>query len=388
MSDPRRRGRRPSDHRLRRLHDRETGPGDGEPSATVEATVDCGWGRLLFAQTFDDPKRLAEVLRAEGPDRRDIAFYVRDPHVVIAAAPQELFLDPSHTFRLELPTYRAARNRRGGFTIRRLSSRSDAEAVNLLYDQRGMVEVPPHFFWAERDARAITVFVAEDDESGEIVGSVTGIDHRRATEGAVEGSSLWCLAVAPQARMPGVGEALVRRLAEHYEARGLPWMDLSVLHDNESAIALYEKLGFRRVNVFSIKRKNPINEKLYTGPASDEPLNPYVRIIVDEARRRGIHVEVTDAEGGFFRLTYGGRSVRCRESLSEFTSAVAMSICDDKAVTRRVVARAGVHVPEQADAADRDGIEALLERHGSLVVKPARGEQGRGIAVGLTTMEE
>ncbi|HUF57565.1 MAG TPA: N-acetylglutaminylglutamine synthetase, partial [Thermohalobaculum sp.] len=46
------------------------------------------------------------------------------------------------------------------------------------------------------------------------------------------------------------------------------------------------------------------------------------------------------------------------------------------------------HVPEQADAADRDGIEALLERHGSLVVKPARGEQGRGIAVGLTTMEE
>jgi ribosomal protein S18 acetylase RimI-like enzyme len=28
-------------------------------------------------------------------------------------------------------------------------------------------------------------------------------------------------------------------------------MDLSVLHDNEQAIALYEKLGFRRVPVFA-----------------------------------------------------------------------------------------------------------------------------------------
>ncbi len=111
-------------------------------------------------------------------------------------------------------------------------------------------------------------------------------------------------------------------------------------------------------------------------------------IIVNEARRRGIHVEVTDAEGGFFRLTYGGRSIHCRESLSELTTAVAMSICDDKAVARRVVERAGVRVPAQIEAGTREALEAFLEEHGSVVVKPARGEQGRGVAVGLTTMEE
>ena len=388
MTDPRRRGRRSSDHRLQRLHDQQPGPRDHERDGPAEAMVDCGWGRLIFADTFDDSGRLAEVLRAEGPDRRDIAFYVRDPHVAIAAAPQELFLDPSHTYRLELPTYRAARTRRRGFTIRQLSSRSDAEAVNLLYSQRHMVPVPPEFYWADRDPRTITVYVAEDDDTGEIVGSVTGIDHPRATDGAVEGASLWCLAVAPQARAPGIGEALVRRLAEHVKARGLPWMDLSVMHDNAQAIALYEKLGFRRIPFFTVKRKNPINEQLFAGHPEQASLNPYVRIITDEARRRGIDVEVTDAEGGFFRLTYGGRSVRCRESLSEFTSAVAMSICDDKAVTRRVVERAGVQVPEQADAADSEAVAALLERHEQVVVKPARGEQGRGISVGLTTMEE
>ena len=86
-----------------------------------------------------------------------------------------------------------------------------------------------------------------------------------------------------------------------------------------------------------MKRKNPINEALFVGPSDDHALNPYARIIVDEARRRGIQTDIIDSEGGLFRLSWGGRSVRCRESLSELTSAVALSICDDKRVTRRIV---------------------------------------------------
>src|SRR5690606_35139434 len=158
----------------------------------------------------------------------------------------------------------------------------------------------------------------------------------------------------------------------------------------DQAIALYEKLGFRRVPVFAVKRKNPINERLYARPLDDyDELNPYARLIVDEAHRRGVQVEITDAEGGFFRLSHGGRSVHCRESLSELTSAVAMSICDDKAATRRVVEGAGLVVPEQMVAGDDAGaLEAFQERHGRVVVKPARGEQGRGVAVGLDNPED
>nr|WP_272212278.1 GNAT family N-acetyltransferase [Marinicella sp. W31]MDC2878191.1 GNAT family N-acetyltransferase [Marinicella sp. W31] len=62
-----------------------------------------------------------------------------------------------------------------------------------------------------------------------------------------KGASLWCLASDPQARQRGIGEALVRRLAEHFLARGASHLDLSVLHDNVPAIRLYEKLGFKRV---------------------------------------------------------------------------------------------------------------------------------------------
>lgn len=366
------------------------GQGAGAPPVfpMPNAVIDCGWGRLLFGQTFADLSELAEAMRDERPDRRDIAVYVLEPHVALAAAPQEIFLDPSHTFRLDLARYQPSEREQTGFTIRRLASRADADAVNRIYSARNMVPVPPEFFWSRRDSRTLVHLVAEDDATGIVIGTVTGVDHASAFRDPEGGSSLWCLAVDPQATHPGIGEGLVRALSELFKARSLATMDLSVMHDNEHAIALYEKLGFERLQVFTLKRKNPINEKLFVGPGPEEDLNPYARIITSEARRRGIDVEVTDTEGGFFRLTYGGRSVHCRESLSELTSGVAVSICDDKAVTRRVVARAGVLVPEQINAGEEAELAAFLERHGSVVVKPARGEQGRGVAVGIETMED
>ena len=389
-SDKRLRGGKAMSHRLERLRAHSLGaPGNSGEAAKPDASVDCGWGRLVFAQTFDDPESVVGLLRKEGPERRDIVFYVREPHVLLAAAPQEIFLDPSHTFRLDLATYRSDHRQPRGFFIRRLSSEGDARAVNRIYATRGMVQVDPDFFWSNRDNRAITYFVAEDEATGEIIGTVTGIDHGRAFADPERGSSLWCLAVDPQARHPGIGEMLVRRLAEHFAARGAAFLDLSVLHDNEQAIALYEKLGFRRVPVFAVKRKNPINEKLFARPLDEyDALNPYARLIVDEAHRRGVHVELTDAQAGFFRLSHGGRSVHCRESLSELTSAVAMSICDDKAVTRRVVENAGLAVPDQMAVGDDEALAAFQEEHGRVVVKPARGEQGRGVAVGLETLDE
>jgi GNAT-family acetyltransferase (TIGR03103 family) len=381
-------------HRLKRLREHGlkpqiSGHGDESDRMKRDFALDCGWGRLVFAQTFSNEEAMVGSLQKEGAEQRDIAVYVRDPHVLLANAPQEVFLDPSHTYRLHLNAYRPAKRPPAGFFIRRLTSQEDAIAINRIYATRGMVPVPPDFFWERRDARAITYFVAEDELTGDVLGTVTGIDHYRAFNDPERGASMWCLAVDPQARQPGIGEALTRRLAEYYTTRASAFLDLSVMHDNEQAIALYEKLGFERVSYFSVKRKNTINETLFTAPEIDEHLNPYAMIIVREARRRGIHVTVTDAEGGFFRLTYGGRSIHCRESLSELTSAIALSICDDKAVTRRIVAAAGVTVPEQivADAED-DALDAFLARHGSVVVKPARGEQGKGVAIGLSNRGE
>lgn len=374
-------------HRMQRLREHGLKPPmehDQEPQGE-NVMLDCGWGRLLFSHTFRTPEDLAAALRAEKPDQRDIALYIRDPHVAIAAAPQELFLDPSHTYRLDLATYRPEHRHGKGFAIRRLSSAKEADAVNEIYMRRKMAPVRPDFFLSKaRNARALVHLVAIDQDTKRILGTVTGVDHSRIGAVPEAGSSLWCLAVDPQAPRPGVGEALVRHLSSLFQARGAPWMDLSVLHDNAQAIALYEKLGFVRVPFFSVKHKNAINEPLFIGAsAGNERLNPYAAIIVNEAQRRGLLVEITDAEGGFFRLTHGGRSIHCRESLSELTSAVAISICDDKQVTRRFVQAAGVCVPDQIVAADIEDIDAFVAKHGKVVIKPARGEQGKGIAVGL-----
>jgi GNAT-family acetyltransferase (TIGR03103 family) len=314
-------------------------------------------------------------------------MYVSDPHVLIAAAPAELFLDPSHTYRLNLATYRPWDRRPSGYFVRRMIADTDADGVNRLYALHRMVQVRPDFFYEESQGRVLTYFVAEDEETGAVIGTVTGIDHYAAWDDPERGSSLWALSVDPQTPHPGVGEALIRWLAEHYIARGAGYMDLSVLHDNAGAIALYEKLGFNRLPAFAVKRRNVINERLFAGHDPAKNMNPYARIIINEARRRNIAVDVIDAAGGLFQLHSGGRTVRCRESLSELTSAVALSICDDKAMTRRIVEAAGVVVPEEVEASDMDAVRDMLERNGSLVVKPARGEQGRGVAVDLDTIE-
>jgi len=351
------------------------------------AVVDCGWGRLLFAQTFEDLEHLASCLQKERPGKRDIAIYVRDPHVILSFAPQDLFLDPSHTFRLWLDRYQSSSSRPKGFPIRMLNRRADADEMNRLYARRKMVPPSPELLWAERASKILQHWVAED-EDGTVLGAVTGVDHVEAFGDSERGSSLWAVAVDAQAPYPGIGEALVRRVAEYYQTRGRAFLDLSVMHDNQRAIRLYEKLGFERVPVFTLKNKNAYNEPLFTGRQPEAELNPYAAIIVNEARRRGIGIEIIDAEGGYFGLHFGGRRIVCRESLSELTTAVAMSRCDDKRVTRRLLRGAGLRVPDQCRFEALDQAEAFLSKHERVVVKPARGEQGAGISVDIREPDE
>ncbi|BBZ44291.1 N-acetylglutaminylglutamine synthetase [Mycobacterium parmense] len=366
---------------------------DASPQHLMDAMVkdvelEMGWGRLIFGQTFEDADTLAEALRRETPGRRDICIYARESHVVIAGAPTELFIDPSHTYRLRFTGDSDSDEpspRPPGVAVRTLENPDDADAMNRVYVRCGMVPAPVEIIWHNHEqVQAVTYLIAVRDGDGAVVGTVTGVDHELLFSDPERGSSLWTLAVDPAAGIPGIGEALTRALAEHFRRAGRSYMDLSVAHDNAAAIRLYEKLGFRRVPVLAIKRKNAINEPLFTAPPETiDDLNPYARIIADEALRRGIWVEVLDAETGEIRLTHGGRSVITRESLSEFTSAVAMCRCDDKRLTRRLVADAGITVPRARLATFDDEDYAFLQEVGEVVVKPTRGEQGKGITVGV-----
>jgi len=352
------------------------------------AAIDMGWGRIIFGHTFASSDRLFEAICEEEDSKRDITLYLRDPHVLLSYAPDKLFLDPSHTYRLWSHDYRPGTVPAQAFNIRRIMNLGDAEAINEIYASRHMVRPDAKFMLDQRASRLRTYLIAESKPDIQPIGTVTGVDHVEAFNDPEKGASLWCLSVVPQANAPGVGEALVRHLVEHYFARGRNYIDLSVMHDNREAIQLYEKIGFQRVPVFCVKRKNTINEQLYAANLPEEGMNPYARIIIDEARRRGIGVDIIDSEYGYFKLTFGGRSIICRESLTELTSAIAMSRCDDKRLTHRVLHNAGLKVPRQYGAGESSRNNRVLQKLERVVVKPARGEQGRGISVDIRSADD
>ncbi|MGN9915547.1 N-acetylglutaminylglutamine synthetase [Micromonospora palomenae] len=384
-------------------HRERIGPGGdpvapGTPAPRPRSTdgagvvLDCGWGRLVFGQTFTDQAAVADVLRSEAAGARDICIYLRDPHVLVSRLPDELFIDPSLTYRLPLGERRpAATDGDGeipGLVIRPLRDADDADAVNRIYARNGMVTAPVDVLVDNAGTDRFLHLVAEA-ATGEIVGTITGVDHVAVFADPENGASLWCLTVDFNTAPPGTGQALLTGLADRLDERGRAFVDLSVLAENSGAIRLYERLGFHRTATLCVKRKNPINERLFlpATPAGYDDLNPYAKIVADEAMRRGIRVEVTDPRWGELRLTNGGRTIHTRESLSELTSAVAMSRCDDKRVTRRILSEAGLSVPRGRTATGGPDDLAFLADAGPVVVKPARGEQGNGITVGVRTAE-
>ncbi|MCB1840891.1 MAG: N-acetylglutaminylglutamine synthetase [Alphaproteobacteria bacterium] len=362
----------------------------GEPADFPEqdVVIECGWGRLLFAHTFKSNEKIAEFFKEEADKARDLALYVRDPQVVAANAPQDLFIDPSYTFRLWLQNYQPIKEKKGLFSIRLIDKDRDVVSVNRIYQTREMVPIDPDFLQETYKGNFIKFWVAVDDESHEVIACCMGIDHKQAFDDPEKGASLWSVAVDPQAKYPGVGLQLVQHVAQYYKDRGNAFLDLSVMHSNQEAIDLYKKLGFMQIPVFCIKRKNVINETLFTGPEPAEELNPYAMIIINEARRRGIRVDILDPIDNYFRLTSGGTSVVCRESLSELTSSIAMSRCSNKKTTVRLLKNGGLNVPSQHLATKPSENHAFLQKYKCIVVKPAVGEQGAGITVDVKTKNE
>lgn len=363
----------------------------GERPADIKRTnvvIECGWGRLLFGHTFERNQLIADELAKEKEGARDIAFYIRDPQVVIAKAPQALFIDPSVTYRLLLKNYKSRHKPPPAVEIGEIDVRKDLAAVNRIYRARHMVLVRESFIRKTYKGRFIKYWVARDKREGTVLAVAMSIDHKKAFDDPENGASVWAVAVDAQAPYPGVGLALMDHIVSYLKKQGRAFVDVSVMHDNEAAIALYEKMGFTQVPVFCIKNRNAINEALFSPARPAKGWNIYAQIIINEALRRGIKVDAIDPGEGYFRLTHGGRSVVCRESLTGLTSAIAMSRCMDKRTTHKTLKAAGLKVPHQQLAASDKKNREFLKKYGPLAVKPAFGEQGRGISVDVSKPKE
>lgn len=117
-------------------------------------------------------------------------------------------------------------------------------------------------------------------------------------------------------------------------------------------------------------------------------MNIYAEILVEEAEKRGIKAEVVDHELNLFRLHYNGKTILCRESLTECTSALAYAICDDKHLTQRILRKAGLSLPGQVLFKNLNQALSYMQKWGSVVVKTLTGEQGKEVIVDVKNRED
>ena len=115
-------------------------------------------------------------------------------------------------------------------------------------------------------------------------------------------------------------------------------------------------------------------------------LGPSTGSIADEARKRGIPVIPLD--GSYVQLGLGANQRRIQATMTDRTSGIGMEIADDKKRTKRILHEAGVPVPRGETVQTLEGALEVADELGyPVVVKPLRGNHGRGITTNIETPE-
>jgi cyanophycin synthetase len=123
--------------------------------------------------------------------------------------------------------------------------------------------------------------------------------------------------------------------------------------------------------------------------ADEYRLGPSTAAIVDAARKRHIPVLRLMPTGSLVQLGYGVHQRRIQAAETSLTSAIAVDMCQDKALTNRMLRAVAVPVPEGITVVSADAAwEAALEIGLPVVVKPEDGNQGKGVSVNLKSEAE
>jgi cyanophycin synthetase len=117
----------------------------------------------------------------------------------------------------------------------------------------------------------------------------------------------------------------------------------------------------------------------------DVRLGPSTGAIVAAAVQRGIpYRRLTD--GSLVQFGWGARQRRIWAAEVDATSAVAEAIAQDKDLSKRLLAAAGVPVPQGRPVHDLEDGWTLAQQIGlPVVVKPRDGNQGKGVTVDIAT---
>ncbi len=119
----------------------------------------------------------------------------------------------------------------------------------------------------------------------------------------------------------------------------------------------------------------------------DVRLGPSTGCIVDAAVARGIPYRRL-TEGSLVQFGWGAKQRRIWAAEVDTTSAVSEAIAQDKDLTKRLLAAAGVPVPIGRPVNDVDDAWAVAQEIGlPVVVKPQDGNQGKGVTVNIVSRD-
>ena len=117
--------------------------------------------------------------------------------------------------------------------------------------------------------------------------------------------------------------------------------------------------------------------------AERRAFGPSTQAIVDEAASRDIPW-IRLNEASLVQLGWGRYQQRIRATMTSKTSALAVDIADDKDVTRRLLASAGLPVPRgEIVQTEEDAAAAAAKIGFPVVTKPLDGNHGRGVGLDL-----
>lgn len=129
-----------------------------------------------------------------------------------------------------------------------------------------------------------------------------------------------------------------------------------------------------------IKRLRSMDEDVRLGPSTGA--------IVRAAEARGVPTRRLN-EGSLVQFGWGSRQRRILAAETDRTSAIGESIAQDKELTKMLLRSVGVPVPAGGPVASAEEAWDMARDIGvPVVVKPQHGNQGRGVAVNLTTREQ
>ncbi|MFZ2257161.1 MAG: cyanophycin synthetase [Clostridiaceae bacterium] len=154
------------------------------------------------------------------------------------------------------------------------------------------------------------------------------------------------------------------------------------LKAGEMAVELVEKIFEGQVSTV-----DPLLKELKT-IAESGLLGPSTQSIVNEAISRGIpYIRLNDEN--YVQLGQGKYQRKIQATIMDNTSILGVEIADDKERTKKILSSMGIPVPEGASVNNYEEALLVVEAIGyPVVVKPLKGNHGRGVTVNINNSDE